>query len=171
MSSVTRPMIGVWIEDESTVITSSHGMRRPNGGKSGLKIFPFLTGGSGVSVTTLSDGSGGGVPSGFESAVSIFRSDAGVAKGIMSRRTVSGSCGAFAPALAALLAVDCRFESNVRRLFTMSRTKTRPNRKSVTAPVGERKKLIKRRGFIAVSESVQLGPIQAWLIQPVLPEE
>jgi len=122
-------------------------MRRPNGAKFALKTFPSLTGGSGVSATTLSNGSGGGVPSGFESVGSIFRCGAGVPKGTMSRRTVSGSWGGLVPALSA---VDFRFESNGRRLFTISKMKTRPSRKSVSAPEGERKKLIKRRGFIAV---------------------
>src|SRR6266567_3686797 len=137
-------------------------MRRPNGAKSALKTFPSLTGGSGVSATTLSNGSGGGVPSGFESVGSIFRCGAGVPKGTMSRRTVSGSWGALVPALAAALsAVDFRLESNGRRLFTITKIKTKPSRKSVSAPEGERKKLIKRRGFIAVWESVQLVPIQA----------
>ena len=36
-------MIGVWMEDESTVITVSHGIRRPNGANTALN---FLTGGS-----------------------------------------------------------------------------------------------------------------------------
>src|ERR1700749_2177837 len=34
-----RPMMGVWMEDESTVTTVSHGMSRPNGANTGPIFF------------------------------------------------------------------------------------------------------------------------------------
>ena len=34
-----RPMMGVWMEDESTVTTDSHGMSRPNGANTGPSFF------------------------------------------------------------------------------------------------------------------------------------
>lgn len=149
------------------MITRSQGISRPNGAKSSLKTFPGFAGGSGVSATTLSDGSGGGVSCGFaDSTASNLRGGVGVAKGTMSRRTVSGSWGA--PALGAILSAANRpFESNGRRLFTMTRMRTRPRRKSVSAPVGERKKLRKTRGFIEVSESAQSERIQVSRTRPV----
>src|SRR5580658_1692802 len=39
MFSVTRPMIGVWMEDESTVTTVSQGINRPNGANTALNFF------------------------------------------------------------------------------------------------------------------------------------
>src|SRR5580658_7113140 len=39
MFSVTRPMIGVWMEDESTVTTVSQGISRPNGANTALNLF------------------------------------------------------------------------------------------------------------------------------------
>src|SRR5271168_1489144 len=39
MFSVTRPMMGVWMEDESTVTTVSQGISRPNGANTALNFF------------------------------------------------------------------------------------------------------------------------------------
>src|ERR1039458_9748644 len=42
MFSVMRPTMGVWMEAESTVMTVSHGISRPNGANTALN---FLAGG------------------------------------------------------------------------------------------------------------------------------
>jgi hypothetical protein len=42
-ASVTRPMTGVLIDDESTVTISSQGIKRPKGAKSSLKPFSFCS--------------------------------------------------------------------------------------------------------------------------------
>src|SRR6266852_2334060 len=39
MFSVTRPMMGVWMDEESTVIMVSQGINRPKGANTGLDLL------------------------------------------------------------------------------------------------------------------------------------
>src|SRR5438094_288189 len=55
MFSVTRPIMGVWIEAESTVITVSQGIKRPNGAYRALNRFGS---GRGVSARRLKGAAG-----------------------------------------------------------------------------------------------------------------
>src|SRR4030095_8281176 len=127
---------------------NSHGTSRPYGAKSSLNFFPSFVGHAGVSATRLSGGSAGGVFCGFGCGVATdFGSLRGGSKGTISRLIVSGSCW-FAVALVEVLRVTNEAMWEGRRLLTRRRMITRPMRKSVSAPVGERKKLRKRRGFI-----------------------
>ncbi len=139
-------------------MTSWHGINRPNGAKSSLSVLPSLVGATGVSAIRLNTGSGGGVVdfatvgcgvgSGFCSALRG-------SNGPISRRTVAGSCDVLLPILASFGGmIETRSLGDLRLLTSSSRI-ARPTRKSVSAPVGERKKFRKRRGFIVGAERVR----------------
>ena len=69
MFSVTRPMMGVSREDESTVTTVSHGIRRPNGAYSALNFLgrttPAVLSGNKLMGASASICRGGAFESGF----------------------------------------------------------------------------------------------------------
>ena len=164
MSSVTSPTIGVWIDDESTVMISSHGMRRPKGTNFSL-IASSATPTPGDSATRLSGGSSsfGGADGATGNAVGCAGCEGAEAgwNGVISRSTDCAICCPFGA-----LRDDGSVFASVEppRLFTRTSRSARPMRNRTSAPAGERSILRKRRGFIWKGPAVR--PIRAgwrWL--------
>ena len=150
MSSVTNPTIGVLIDDESTVMTSSHGMSLPKGAKFALKVFS-LRSSAGVSANKLMGGSEGGAVGcftwlGAEARVGVAFGCGGL-KGDMPRSTVCVTCCPLA-GFGVTAAPSSGRAFGSRRLFTSMSTMASPRMKRMSAPAGERSMLRKRRGFI-----------------------
>ncbi len=107
---------------------------------------------------TLIKGSDG-VVSGLAAGVCVgcvfSATDCGL-NGTISRRIVEGTCAAaarfFPKRFGGTNETTC---CDDRRLFTRISSTSKPSRKRVSAPVGDLKKLIKRRGVIAVAVQVQ----------------